>query len=158
MSLQPPSLFILAIGNTMRGDDGIGPWIGQQLSTLPLRHADVSFAHDLSADWLEIMIRFDRTLLIDARVGDGADIQFGPFAPDHAITKRSSHYLDPADIPGILQALFPGQPALFTCSVPGYDFQFSEALSPEGQARATEAIGLITQWLIREGYMEPGPQ
>ena len=155
--MTPPSLFILSIGNTLRGDDGIGPWIGQQLSRLPLRQTEVSFAHDLSGDWLEIMIRFERTLLVDARVGEGEDIRFGPFAPDDAITKRSSHYLDPADIPGILQALFPGQPALYTCSVPGYDFNFSEALSPQGHTRATEALHIITEWLTREGYLESIP-
>jgi hydrogenase maturation protease len=57
---------IVGIGNTIRWDDGIGPYLCDKLAALPLRQTVFKIAHQLSMDWLSELSGFDDVLLIDA--------------------------------------------------------------------------------------------
>lgn len=154
MSTLPPSLFIAGIGNAMRRDDGIGPYIAREISCLSLRQADISFPIDLNVEWLEILSQFEVVILVDARADGAGEVTFDKVDPMSYQTTRSSHYLDPGTIALVIGELFSAKTQLYACSVPGYDFSIGEGLSEAGKAKADEAISILRRWLTDNGYHE----
>jgi hydrogenase maturation protease len=153
MSTPPPSLFIAGIGNTLRRDDGIGPYIAQEISALPLQQADVSFPIDLNVEWLEILSKFEVVILVDASTDGAGEVRLEKVDPQAYQTTRASHYLDPGTIALVIGELFSTRTQLYTCSVPGIDFAVGEGLSEAGKANADEAIRILRIWLHENGYL-----
>jgi hydrogenase maturation protease len=153
MSTLPPTLFIAGIGNTLRRDDGIGPYVVQAITALPLQLADTSFPIDLNVEWLEILSRFEVVILVDANADGAGEVQLAKVDPLSYQTTRSSHYLDPGTIAVVIGELFSSRTQLYTCSVPGADFSVGEGLSETGKANADEAIRILRQWLLEKGYL-----
>ena len=149
----PPSLFIAGIGNSLRRDDGIGPYIAQQISCLHLQQADTSFPIELNVEWLEILARFERVILVDATADRADQVRLEQVDPAAYQTTRASHYLDPGTIALLISELFAANTQLYTCSVPGFDFSVGEGLSETGKSKADEAIEILRQWLHENGYI-----
>lgn len=153
MSTLPPTLFIAGIGNTLRRDDGIGPYIAREIAALPLQQADTSFPIDLNVEWLEILSRFEVVILVDAHADGAGEVALNEVDPKSYQTTRASHYLDPGTIALVIGELFSAKTQLYTCSVPGDDFSVGEGLSEAGKANADKAIRILRQWLAEKGYL-----
>jgi hydrogenase maturation protease len=147
------NLLIVGMGNTLRTDDGIGAFVCQELSCLPLEQTEISFALELNTDWLEICTGFDVVIFVDAAVNGPEEVRFERVRPGASLPSRSSHYLDPETLASLVTELFRTHPVLYTCSVPAYDFNMGEGLSDKGLAKAREAVLILRQWLTEHEYL-----
>jgi hydrogenase 3 maturation protease len=137
-------LLIITIGNSLRGDDGVGPYIASKLKNLPKGFILLD-AGDRPEDIITgaVDCRPARTIIIDAADFGGIPGE-ARFIPDNAIpqTPLSTHSFPLPVITSILrqdtgsEVRFLGIQAEF--------LGFGEVISPEVLAAADEIIALIT--------------
>ncbi len=135
---------VIGVGNTLRRDDGLGPFIA---STLPPIDEVLTLAvHQLTADLIEQVSRAKRVLFIDAStVDEPIEVK--------RITEQSAslgHVFGPAALLDLAKGIHGSAPEGWLLAVPGYDFDFGEELSPKAAAAVPTAKTVVLNW-INEG-------
>jgi len=164
------AILILAYGNPLRRDDGVGWVIGERLAALlPEDAADVRVLHQLTPEWAEPISRAGAVLFIDAAEPDSIPVGFNPLPlsdagfnrrvagtidwrtlePDDFTARPFTHQVDPASLLAAAQELYGHAPPTHLLTVTGADFGFGEGLSPQVAGVVEEAIGQIQQWMER---------
>jgi hydrogenase maturation protease len=126
-----PHTLILAYGNPLRGDDGIGPEAGERLRTI-IDDPDVEIRtmHQLTPELMEPISRAARVVFIDACEGPvPGEIRKRPVEPSTAAV-RFTHHATPEGLLAGARALYgrAGEATLLT--VAGAEFSLSSGLSP----------------------------
>lgn len=135
---------VIGVGNTLRRDDGLGPFIASSLP--PMSGVMTLAVHQLTADDIEYVSHAKRVLFIDAST---ADVEITP----SPVIERSSppgHVFGPAALLGLARALYGSAPEGWLLPVPGFDFDFGEELSPEAVSIVPIAKKAVLDW-INEG-------
>ncbi len=133
---------IIGIGNTLRRDDGAGPFVAA--GAFP-PNVEAIVVHQLLPELAETIARARRVIFVDAIEG-ALELGWVPItaewrsAPDHA--------LDPATMLALAETLFGQAPLTHLLTVPGEDFGFGEGLSPKTEAFCETARERIREWLV----------
>jgi hydrogenase maturation protease len=143
------TLCILGIGNTLRSDDGIGAFVCRQLEKLKLNGLTIHIIHQLQTEWLDELAGFNSVLIIDAAVNENDDIAIIPIDRAQTISTNISHHLSINLLADLMTTMHNSRVHVYTCAIPGENFDFGESLSANGQKNAERAVDLITSW-IRE--------
>jgi hydrogenase maturation protease len=126
-----PHTLILAYGNPLRGDDGIGPKAGERLrSIIDDPDIEIRTLHQLTPELMEPISRAARVIFIDASEGPNpGEISERAIYPSTAAT-QFTHHSTP-------EALLAGARSLYGCAaegtmitVAGASFSLSCDLSP----------------------------
>ena len=131
---------LIAIGNTLRRDDGAAHRV-LELLELPAGVAAIS-CHQLTPELSEEIGAADTVVFIDADVNPGP-AQLEPIEPGAGLNPLGGHFLRPQELLAIAQRLFAFQGKAWLCHVPGEDFGEGEGLSPVAEANSREAAQLI---------------
>ena len=147
------SIWIVGYGNPHRKDDGIGPYVVEQLShdlgdgpgigLLSLHQLDPVLAEEVQA--AEVLILVDATVEPLER-----GLQWTRVQPTQDLSACDTHHLQPGGLAGLLESLYQRSPAMWVVSVQGSDFGFGEGLSLEAQEKAQRASAEIVQFCKRE--------
>ena len=145
--------FVVGYGNTQRRDDGIGPYIVNQLQPIfkDRKSVHLLVRHQLEPDIIDMLKRADILLFVDASV----DVLAGgshwvEVQPQLNAMPFLIHQVAPAFILGLLQGLYNRVPKTWLVSIEGNDFGFGNGLSPDAQKRAMQVIGEITSFILTE--------
>ena len=134
------SLLVIGIGNPLRGDDGIGALLAEQVGGRGVQQLTPELAAELA--------ELEAVLFIDAWLAPpGAAPELIPIAP--AAAAAGSHRLEPAQLLAISQALYGRAPAAHLLQVPATLFEHGNSLSAELQAALPKAQELLSGWLSR---------
>lgn len=126
-------ILALALGTTLRGDDGAGVAIARGLAEL-VPGLEVLEAAELLPEHAEAVASADGVLFLDASVsGTPGEVRAEPVTP-RAARAAVLHALLPEEIVGLARALYGRAPPAALVTIAGKDFAFGEALSPEVQA------------------------
>jgi hydrogenase maturation protease len=136
---------LVAIGNTLRRDDGAGHRV-LELLELPAEVQTLS-CHQLTPEMSEEIAAADTVVFIDADVNPGP-AQLEPLEPGAGLNPLGGHFLRPQELLAIAQRLFSFRGVAWLCHVPGDDFGDGEGLSPTAEANARAAALLIQRRLI----------
>ena len=139
---------LLALGNTTRGDDGVGVVLGRALAAkLPPGSVHVEEAVQLLPEHAEASARAEAVIFLDATVtgapGTVAAHQVTTRAPREALL----HALTPEEILGLARMAYGRAPQGLLVTVAGGDFSFTERLSPEVEAAVPAAVEKALSWL-----------
>lgn len=135
---------VIGIGNALRGDDGVGALLADQVGGRCVQQLTPELAGDLAS--------LEAVLFIDAWLAPaGAGPELIPMAPAHeaAVDAAASHRLEPAQLLAICQALYGRAPEAFLLQVPASSFEHGTALSAAVEAALPSARALLRQWLER---------
>jgi hydrogenase maturation protease len=135
---------VIGVGNTLRRDDGLGPFIATAVPPMP--GVETLAVHQLTADLIEQVSRARRVLFIDASTTD-EEIRL------KRITEKSAppgHVFGPAALLGLARGIHGTSPEGWLLPVPGYDFDFGEELSSRGAKVVPTAVDAVMRW-IEEG-------
>lgn len=135
---------VIGVGNTLRRDDGLGPFIATSLPPMP--RVTTLAVHQLTADLIEEVSRARRVLFIDASTTD-EQIALKPVVENIA---PPGHVFGPAALLGLARAIHGRSPEGWLLPVPGFDFDFGEELSPQAAAVVPDARKAVLDW-INEG-------
>ncbi len=126
-------ILALALGTTLRGDDGAGAAIARGLAEL-LPGLEVIEATELLPEHAEAVASADGVLFLDASVsGTPGEVRVEPVAP-RAARAAVLHALLPEEIVGLARALYGRAPPAALVTIAGKDFAFGEGLSAEVEA------------------------
>lgn len=145
------AVLLLAYGNPLRRDDGVGWVIGERLAEMLAEDvADVRVLHQLTPELAEPISRAGVVIFVDAAEADepGAigwvEIQPGTFT-----AQPFTHQVDPAALLAGAKELFGHAPPAHLLTVTGADFGYGEGLSPAVANAVGQAIGQIQQFIER---------
>ncbi|MFO7628304.1 MAG: hydrogenase maturation protease, partial [Prochlorococcaceae cyanobacterium] len=129
---------VIGIGNPLRGDDGIGALLAEQVGGRCVQQLTPELAEELA--------ELEAVLFIDAWLAAaGAVPQLRAMAP--AAGAAESHRLEPAQLLAISQALYGRSPQAHLLQLPAYGFDHGTVLSAELQAALPAARALLQQWM-----------
>ena len=158
VAIDAPACWIIAYGNPLRGDDGIGPLVARKLS----RHFEQ--AHELG---IRELLQLDLALLeeiqsaetiifVDASVEElHEDVQWSRIKPELNGWAMGSHSMDPKVFMGLLQLLYNRVPTAWMVSVQGHEFDLGEPLSGKAYRSAEKATVQIVDWLFKQNIALP---
>jgi hydrogenase maturation protease len=144
-------ILIIGYGNTLRGDDGLGPVAAERLSDLlPERLASVIAAHQLLPELTEPLSRVDLAIFIDACCDlSPGQLSCKPVEPRTDVSGPMTHHLDPPTLLALADRLFGHCPRGYLITVGGASFDLEPQLSPTMQACLGRVIDQVNQ-LIRD--------
>ena len=134
---------VIGVGNTLRRDDGLGPFI---VTSLPPIEGVLTLAvHQLTADLIEQVSQAKRVLFIDAST------ESVPIRVEHIAGRNASfgHVFGPAALLNLVEGIHGTAPEGWLLPVPGYDFDFGERLSPRAEAIVPRAKAVVMEWIDR---------
>lgn len=145
---RPPRLVVVGVGQPLRGDDGAGPAVAQQLAALAGASLLVVNAGHAPENCLGSIVRFrpDAILFIDAARGGHAPGTLTWLRPDEADSRGgSTHALSLAMLAGYLSAETGAAVHVLGIEPDGLDF--GEGLSPAVAAAVAQvAVTFTTYW------------
>jgi hydrogenase maturation protease len=147
---------IIAYGNPLREDDGLGWLAGQRLAEeLANWPVEVHLCHQLTPDLALPLSQASRVAFIDAGAGAPGVITGQPVEPQAPQPSAFSHHLDPAGLLALAEALYGGCPpaALFTLG--GEAFSYAEVVSAKARERVPALVALVKDWLLRPSGEAP---
>ena len=144
---------ILACGNTLRSDDGVGLWLAewaeQRFSEQPgLR---VIADHQWSPELTEDVARAHSILFIDCSIdSEPGSLQLAPVEPASGSPKHSTHHLGAAGLLALGRELYNSLPReSLQLTVGAGSTELGEAFSPAVTDALPEACKLIEETVLR---------
>lgn len=137
---------VVAVGNTLRGDDGVGHRVADLLGARP--GVEVTRVHQLMPELAEEMARATTVVFVDADVEASAAWleRVTPKAQHTPIT----HTMTPNELVMLAGRLYGFQGAAYLCHVPAEDFTPGGALTAAAEAGAHAAVDMLPILLDRE--------
>jgi hydrogenase maturation protease len=139
---------VVGFGNTLRGDDGAGPYVARRLAEARPNVRSIE-AHQLLPELSVDLADVDLAIFVDAR----ADAPERGVVVDelHAATgAASSHHVSPGTLLAMARSLFDRAPRAYLVSLPAYSFDFADGLTPGARSAADAAVLLITSLIDGE--------
>lgn len=138
---------VIGYGNTLRGDDGVGPCVAEQLAALPGLALRSSAVHQLTPELAATIAQVDVVFFVDAciAVNDRAENmqpRMAQLRPNSATT-GFDHVWSPNLLLQLAQTLYGAQPVAYHLLIPAQQFDYGETLSPIAQRGVDWAIQTI---------------
>ncbi len=130
--------FLIAVGNTLRRDDGVAHRV-LELLNLPSDVVTRS-CHELMREMAEDIAPAEKVIIIDADVEPGEPrLELIEEQPSDPLT----HMIRPAELVALSRTLYSFSGKAYLCRVPGFDFGQGIGLSAEAESNAHRAADLV---------------
>jgi hydrogenase maturation protease len=154
------NVLVLGLGNPLRGDDGIGPRVVEELVARRLPEGvAVLDAGAGGLDLLRMMEGWDQVVIVDAADVDAGRGQIAPgefvrFTPEQARLRESSHafslhHAGLAEVLRLARALGRSLPSIIIFGMQPEDVGWGEGLSPNVEAAIPRLIEAILEEVER---------
>jgi hydrogenase maturation protease len=148
---DPPSILILACGNTLRGDDGVAWRIaslleeGQQCDGI-----DITCTQQLLPEHAELVSAADQVVFLDcSALTPAGTVTSTPIEPAERLPSLFTHNLDPAALLRLALDLYGRSPSsAMLITIGGQSFDLNEALSGPVAAAIPLALDAIRLTVI----------
>lgn len=143
---EEKNILVVGVGNTLRGDDGIGAAVCNLVEQLNLTGVSITTTHQLHIEQAEAFSEYDIVIIVDAAVtGDG--VVFNEVTEESHAASPASHHINAAALLALLKQLYKKDIRMMLCAVRGENFEMGEQLSTTAQKNAGIAAGAIISWL-----------
>ena len=135
-----PSVLVLGLGNPLRGDDGVGPRLVEELTCRGLQNGKAAL--DVATGGLEliqVLEGWKRVVVIDAACVGQEPGQFVRFTPDEACLAQTAdsfsfHHAGLSEVLALAQAMGRDLPEMVIFGVQPAEVGWREGLSPAVEA------------------------
>ncbi len=136
---------VIGYGNTLRGDDGVGPAVAERLGAMALEDVEVRAATQLQLEWAVEWSGYERVVLIDAAV-DGAAVSRERVLPgDGGEGDGGAHELHAGVLLSLARVLYGRAPEVWRWRIRGESFGIGDQLTPGVRA----AADVVTERIAR---------
>ena len=149
---------VVGWGNPLRGDDGTGRLLAEELEDHAAPGVEALALHQLVPEVAAKLAEADRVVFVDARADDSPPwVRLERIHPDDsAVAGRLAHACAPAGLLGLARTVYHAEPEAWLVSVAGRCFDHVEGLSPFARRAAAEARTVLHR-LIRGESACPRP-
>ncbi len=140
-----PRVLVIAIGNTLRWDDGFAWHVADQFSQAAHQDLAVTKVHQLTPELAEAVSEVDLVIFVDAGAhGTPGDLTCEEVTISEA-DLRFSHDVTPATVLQMCKTLYGKTPSAYLICATGKVFEHGESLSPEVAGAIPKALKTISQ-------------
>jgi hydrogenase maturation protease len=153
MTQPTPRCLILACGNTLRGDDGVGLWLAewaeQRFSDQP--GVRVIVDHQWTPELAEDVARAQFVLFIDCSIGsEPGSLQLTPVEPAASGPEHNTHHLGASELLALGRELYSSLPCkALQLTIGAGSTELGEKFSPAVTAALPAACRLIEETILR---------
>jgi hydrogenase maturation protease len=138
-----PRTLLLGYGNTLCGDDALGPMAVERLRAL-LPGAEFISCHQLGPELAETMAVFDFALFLDAACdGEPGTVHVERLSPSSDQAASLTHHVEPAALLELAHALYGRAPLAMLVTGVGESFDNHEGLSAKGNQALEEICRIV---------------
>jgi hydrogenase maturation protease len=144
---------VLACGNTLRGDDGVGWAIAERLEgDSTLADVEVVVAHQLTPEMAGPISLAETVIFVDcSAVSRPGEVSVFPVEAARKDNSSLTHNVDPASLLALAKGIFASSPGrAFAVTVGGRSFDLTEELSEAVRLAIPEAVLEIKKLLDEE--------
>jgi hydrogenase maturation protease len=148
---HPKKILLYAYGNPGRRDDGLGNRFIEQMERWIIEQGidyietDSNFQLNIE-DAYNISGR-DLVIFIDASVEDIRDFHFSEVEPSGGRSEFTMHSASPAFILALCKKIYNTHPRTYLLQIRGYEWEFSEGISPAASDNLEKAFGFLCEKL-----------
>lgn len=141
-------LLVIGFGNTLRGDDGVGPRVAEAVEALHWPGVRTLVCTQLTPELAEPISQVRAVIFVDAAVDAPREVQLRPLLPAET-SQLMAHAADPRTMLALARDVFGHVPQAWWLTIPATDLGFSEHLSATALHGLQRAIELIREFLPR---------
>lgn len=141
----PRDILIIGYGNPLRGDDGAGPWLVDQLAAASAGRFDTLVVHQLTPDLAEVVSHRRHVVFVDAAV-DCPQVSLKPVLPAQDAGEWG-HQCGPGEILALASVLYQARPNAWLVRIPAVDFSIGAAFSSTTHLALPQAERAILDWV-----------
>jgi hydrogenase maturation protease len=135
---------VIGYGNSLRGDDGVGPWVAEQVAEWNLPNVRSHSVHQLTPELATEVAEAEVVFFIDACVMEAGKTQayLEPIAPQPE-KSRIDHLWSPSVLLHLAQTLYNANPVAYQILIPAIQFDYGvplSAIAREGMAWSLETL------------------
>ncbi len=153
MTQSSPRCLILACGNTLRGDDGTGPWLAAWAENRFSAEARlrVLSRQQWTPELAEEISRARSVLFIDCSIDSApGSVQLIPVEPSAAPQGLATHHLGPGELLALSRELYNSLPRnVLLLTVGASSTEFGEVFSDAVTAVLPEACRMLEETVLR---------
>ena len=121
---------IIGIGNPLRGDDGLGWVVAEQLSRDCDMGCDIQTVYQLTPELAQWMAAVNLVVMIDASYeGEPGELRMRPLPLSALPGAVGAHYTTPEELAALTAAVYGRCPPIVVVSLTGANFSIGEHLS-----------------------------
>jgi len=135
-------VLIIGYGNTLRGDDGVGPRVAEVIGNLRLPGVRTLICALLTPELADPISRAETVIFVDAAVDAPSEVQWRKLEPNET-SQLMAHAADPRTMLALSRDVFGRVPEAWWLTIPAVDMGFREDFSPEVQHGFVEAVEKI---------------
>jgi len=98
-------ILVIGYGNTLRGDDGVGPRVAEAIEELQLPRVRTLVCQQLSPEHAYQISRADLVVFVDAAVDAPKEVQWRPLEPNES-SQLMAHAVDPRTMLALARDVF----------------------------------------------------
>jgi len=136
---QPTGLLVIGYGNTLRGDDGVGPRVAEAVARLALPGVCARAFPLLTPELAEPISKAGVVIFVDAAVDAPRDVRMRKLAPA-ASSQVMAHAASPATLLALARDVFGRAPEAWWLTIPVEELGIGETLTPLAQRGVAVAI------------------
>jgi len=145
---------VIAIGNTLRGDDGIAARVVAAVGN-EIAASDVIVVQQLTIELAPVVAEASHVLFLDASVLlPPGDSELNPLPFDVEADSPFGHHLEPAALLFLARELFNATTSAALLSIGAADFDTPDKLSPQLSAQLPRYAAEVLDWYRAAEYAD----
>jgi hydrogenase maturation protease len=140
-----PAILVIGYGNTLRGDDGVGPRVAEAVEALQLSGVRVLVCPLLTPELADPISRADCVVFVDAAVDAPREVQWRELQPNES-SQIMAHAADPRTMLALSRDVFGRVPRAWWLTIPAVDLGFHEHFSAATQSGFAVALEKIREF------------
>jgi len=133
---------VIGYGNTLRGDDGVGPRVAEAVAALNLPGVRTLICQQLSPEHAAPISLAQTVIFVDAAVDAPQEVQLRRLEPKDT-SQLMAHAADPRTMLALSRDVFGHVPQAWWLTIPAVKLDFTEDLTPEAQHGFAAAVEKI---------------
>lgn len=138
-------VLVIGYGNTLRGDDGVGPRVAEAVGNLRLPGVRTLICPLLTPELADPISRAEKVIFVDAAVDVSPGVQWRKLRP-YVSSQIMAHAADPRTMLALARDVFGHAPEAWWLTIPAVDLGFHEEFSPAVQRNVGMAVGKIREF------------
>ena len=148
------AVLIIGYGNTLRGDDGIGRRLVEELADRKLPRVRTRSVHQLTPELAEELAACGAVIFVDASLGRSGDtVSMRQIAAEGRFA-AIDHVMRPNEVLAFARAMYGSTPPAWWLTVPGENFEVGESLSVAARTAAAAALVVIEEFVSKWSTQE----
>ncbi|MBE9195661.1 hydrogenase maturation protease [Synechocystis sp. LEGE 06083] len=149
------STLIIGYGNTLRGDDGVGRYLAEEIARQNWPHCRVISTHQLTPELAEAIAAVEQVIFIDAQWHQDQSsplVQCQPLylPPPEQLSGELGHRGNPLELMALAKILYGVEVQAWWILIPAFTFDYGETLSPLTAMAQAEALAKIRPLVLGE--------